>query len=256
VALHGTGGSKDGYKDLLTTLARKGFIAIAIDGRYHGERTKSGGGDQEYQDAIVRAWNGSHEHPLYYDTVWDVMRLVDYLQTRDDVDPSRIGLLGVSKGGIETFLTAAADPRIAVAVPWLGVQSFRWALDHDSWHARVGTVSRAFKTAATQAGIKEPDAKFVQRFYDRLIPGIYGEFDGPSMLTLIAPRPLLVINGDSDALTPMPGLKLAISAAEAAYQSADASDHLSEIFEKATGHQVKPEAEHAAVDWLVRWLKP
>ncbi len=135
IALHGTGGNKGNFAGLLANLARKGFVAVAIDGRYHGERTKSGGGDQEYQDAILRAWNGSKEHPFFYDTVWDVMRLVDYLETRDDVDASRIGLMGISKGGIETYLAAAADPRIAVAVPFIGVQSFRWALDHDACKA-------------------------------------------------------------------------------------------------------------------------
>ena len=44
------------------------------------------------------------------------MRLIDYLETRDDIDPRRIGLMGFSKGGIETYLAAAADPRVAVAV--------------------------------------------------------------------------------------------------------------------------------------------
>ena len=41
------------------------------------------------------------------------MRLVDYLATRDDVDARRIGLTGISKGGIETYFTAAVDKRIA-----------------------------------------------------------------------------------------------------------------------------------------------
>ena len=41
-----------------------------------------------------------------------------------------IGMIGFSKGGMETYLAAAVDPRIAVAVPCIGVQSFRWALDH------------------------------------------------------------------------------------------------------------------------------
>ena len=127
IALHGTGGSKSSELPLLRELAEKDFIAVAIDGRYHGERTKAGKGTVEYQDAILHAWEKPGEHPFYYDTVWDVMRLVDYLQTRDDVDPARIGLFGVSKGGIETYLAAAVDPRIAVAVPCIGLESFHWA---------------------------------------------------------------------------------------------------------------------------------
>ena len=60
-------------------------------------------------------------------------RLVDYLKTLKDVDAKRIGLIGISKGGIETYLAAAVDQRIAVAVPVIGVQSFRWALENDQW---------------------------------------------------------------------------------------------------------------------------
>lgn len=86
--------------------------------------------------------------PLFYDTVWDVMRLIDYLSTRDDVDPARIGLFGLSKGGIETYLTAAVDPRVAVAVPCLAVQGFEWELEHHAWQSRAGTFWDAFKGAA------------------------------------------------------------------------------------------------------------
>src|SRR5271154_6283131 len=107
IALHGTGGSKGNMAALCRKLAKVGFIAVAIDGRYHGER-KSGKGSTDYDDAIVRAFHDSGEHPFYYDTVWDVMRLVDYLSTRDDVEAKRIGLIGISKGGIQKYLAAGA----------------------------------------------------------------------------------------------------------------------------------------------------
>ncbi len=126
IALHGTGGNKQNMLLLCRKLATNGFVAVAIDGRYHGERTKRGSGAEEYNDAIARTWRNGREHPFYYDTVWDVTRLVDYLKTRKDVDAKRIGLIGISKGGIETYLAAAVDKRIAVAVPVIGVQSFRW----------------------------------------------------------------------------------------------------------------------------------
>ena len=70
------------------------------------------------------------------------MRLIDYLETREDVDARRIGLTGISKGGMEAYLAAAVDPRIAVAVPLIGVQSFRWALDHGAWDSRPGRSAR------------------------------------------------------------------------------------------------------------------
>ena len=55
------------------------------------------------------------------------------------------------------------------------------------------------------------DAAFVRRFYDRVSPGIYGDYDAGSMLALIAPRPVLVINGDSDARTPLAGVQEAVA---------------------------------------------
>ena len=255
IALHGTGGSKANMISLCRKLAERGFIAVAIDGRYHGER-KHGKGQSDYNDAIVRAWHGSGEHPFYYDTVWDVMRLVDYLQTRDDVDPARIGLLGISKGGIETYLAAAANQRIAVAVPCIGVESFRWALAHDDWQGRIGTIQPAFDAIAKENVVTKPDSVFVQKFYDRVVPGIYSEFDGPEMMKLIAPRPLLIINSDSDIHTPLPGVQECIAAAEKIYTADNATNRFAVIIQKNTGHQVKPESERAAIEWFVKWLKP
>jgi dienelactone hydrolase len=255
IALHGTGGSKANMISLCRKLAERGFIAVAIDGRYHGER-KSGKSEADYDDAIVRAFHGSGEHPFYYDTVWDVMRLVDYLATRDDVDAHRIGLIGISKGGIETYLAAAADPRIAVAVPCIGVESFRWALDNHDWQGRVGTIQPAFDTIAKENGVTNPDSAFVQKFYDRVVPGIAGKFDGPEMLALIAPRPLLVINSDSDNHTPLPGVQECVATAEKIYAADNARNHFAVIIQKNTGHQVKPESERAAIEWFVKWLKP
>jgi dienelactone hydrolase len=255
IALHGTGGSKNNMLALCRKLAEAGFIAVAIDGRYHGER-KSGKAETDYDDAIVRAFHGSGEHPLYYDTVWDVMRLVDYLQTRDDVDANRIGLIGISKGGIETYLAAAVDQRIAVAVPCIGVESFRWALDNNDWQGRIGTIQNAFDAIAKEDGVAKPDSAFVQKFYDRVVPGIYSEFDGPEILALIAPRPLLVINSDSDNHTPLPGVIECTDAAQKVYAADNATNNFAVIIQKNTGHQVKPDSERAAIEWFVKWLKP
>jgi dienelactone hydrolase len=257
ILLHGTGGRKNDLLALGNKFATNGFIAVTIDGRYHGERTKSGRGSGEYQQAIVRAWHGSGEHPFFYDTVWDVMRLVDYLKTRKDVDAKRIGLMGFSKGGIETYLTASADKRIAVVVPCIGVQSFRWALDNnDMWRYRVGTITNAFTTVMKDTGIANPDAAFAKTFYDRIVPGIYEEFDGPAMLPLIAPRPLLVINSDNDLNTPLPGVKIAAEAAEKTYRKQRKEDRFEFLIQERTGHQVRPASERRAIEWFVKWLKP
>jgi dipeptidyl aminopeptidase/acylaminoacyl peptidase len=258
IVLHGTGGSKDGGEitNLVIKLARAGFIAVAIDGRFHGERTKAGGGAVEYNAAIARAFTTGEGHPFYYDTAWDVMRLVDYLVTRNDVDAARIGLTGISKGGIETYLATAADPRVAVAVPYIGVQSFKWALDNGQWPARIATIQDGFNAAATAAGKPARSVDFVREFYARVAPGIDGPFDGPAMLAAIAPRPLLVINGDSDANTPIAGVRLAVATAKPLYEAAKAGDKLQLIIQENTPHRVNPESIDAGIAWFVRWLRP
>ncbi|MGH9309859.1 MAG: alpha/beta hydrolase family protein [Vicinamibacterales bacterium] len=256
IVLHGTGGTKESQAVRLRRLAALGFLAVAIDGRYHGERAPEAPATMSaYEAAILRAYRTQKEHPFLYDTVWDVMRLVDYLVTRDDVDPERIGLMGISKGGMETYLAAAVDPRIAAAVPLIGVQSFRWGLEHGGWDSRAWTFRHAIAAAAGDSG-ETINAAFMKKFYDRVAPGLYGEFDAPRMLPLVAPRPLLAINGDSDPRTPMAGLKECAAAAEQAYAGAGAGGKFMLHLQPNAGHEVTAEGDQAALDWFVRWLAP
>ena len=87
--------------------------------------------------------------------------------------------------------------------------------------------------------------------------GLYVVFaDGPAMLPLIAPRPLMVINGDSDSLTPLPGVMLAANSASEAYAKAGAKEKFILRVQKNTGHSVNDGSFRAAIDWFVTWLKP
>jgi fermentation-respiration switch protein FrsA (DUF1100 family) len=70
----------------------------------------------------------------------------------------------------------------------------------------------------------------------------------------VAPRPLFVINGETDDKTPLPGLTLAVDAARAAYVRAGAADRFAFLLQPRTGHQVTAEARRQAVEWFVRWL--
>lgn len=258
ISLHGTGGHKEGQIKLLTQFAAAGFIGVSLDGRYHGARAKTPKSTSDYTAAILRAYRADepHEHPFYYDTVRDVMRLIDYLVTRDDVDPARIGIIGFSKGGTEAYLAAAADPRVAATVACIGLQSFRWALDHDAWQSRIGTIQAAVDAAAQDAGVTTVDAAFIRRFYARTNPGLVDRFDGPAMLPLIAPRPFLAINGDTDPRTPVPGLELCATAARTAYRAAGAEENFTLTIQPNTGHKVNPDSLLAAREWLVRRLQP
>ena len=254
IVLHGTGGSKEAMRPLLRRLAARGLTAVAIDARYAGERVKTGKGSEAYRAAIFETWKSGTRFPFLYDTVWDTLRLIDYLETRPDVNAEQIGGIGFSKGGTELYLAAAVEPRLAAVVPCIGVQSFGWALGHDAWQSRIGTIQSAVDAAARESGIATVDAEFVRRFYDRVVPGIHEAFDGPAMLPLIAPRPLLVINGDRDDRTPRGGLDLCIQSARTAYAEAGAVDQFEFLLQANTGHAVIPSSENYAIDWLTQTL--
>jgi dienelactone hydrolase len=256
IFLHGTGGKKEELLASMRTLADRGFAAAAIDSRHHGERITTGSGNDQYFSAMLETYRTGKGGPYLYDTVWDTLRLVDYLETRGDVDPKRIGIMGISKGGTEAYLAAAADPRILVAVPIIGVQGYRWALDHNQWQPRVAMFRPPVESAAKDEGVAQPDAAFVRRFYDRVVPGIYGDYDAGSMLALIAPRPLLAINGDSDVRTPLAGVHEAIAAARATYIKMGADDKLALYIQPNAGHVFTPVAELVMGDWFVKWMKP
>jgi dienelactone hydrolase len=260
LALHGTGGSKDGMRPWLNDLARRGFIAVAIDARYHGDRSGGAKGAAAYVAAVTRAWRTPegerHEHPFYYDTCWDIWRTADYLESRDDVDPKRIGVIGVSMGGIETWLAAAADERFAVAVPAIGVQSFRWSLDNGKWQGRARTIKAAHDAAAQDLGEPEVSARVCRALWDKVIPGMLGTFDCPNMLRLFAGRPLLILNGELDPNCPLDGAKLAFAAAEDAFRQAGASDKLKVDVAEGVAHAVTPHQRKEALAWFERWLKP
>jgi len=255
IVCHGTGGKKEGEVGLMKQLCEKGFIAVAIDGRYHGERCNAATGLDDYFEAIHEAYKNGKGHPLYFDTVWDLMRLVDYLETRPDVDAKRIGIIGFSKGGIETFLASGLEPRFAVSVPCIGVQSFKWGLENGGWKSRLGTFQKAVTLILKDEGVPS-SPEFAKKFYDRMLPGIDSIFDGPQMLTIIAPRPLMVVNGEIDDKTPLAGVKLAADAATVAYKAANAEDKFKLIIQEKQGHTVTKESMHAIIDWFTQWLKP
>ena len=110
---------------------------------------------------VVPAHN---EEELLPTTLASVPDFVDRIIVVDDA--SRDGTVG------RAHSAAAVDPRIAVAVPCIGVQSFRWAIDNDSWQSRAGTFQIALNSAAKDAGA-QVDAAFLRKFYDRVAPGVY-----------------------------------------------------------------------------------
>jgi dienelactone hydrolase len=259
IVLHGTGGSKEGVASWLEEFARQGVIGIAIDARYHGDRSGGAKGSAAYVAAVTKAWKTPAgqptEHPFYYDTVWDLWRLLDVLESPAGIDPKRIGMLGISMGGIQTWLAASVDERVRVAAPLIAVQSFRWSLENDKWQGRANTIKAAHDAAAKDLGEPAVNRRVCRELWGKVVPGILDDFDCPNLIRLFAGRPLYIANGDQDPNCPVGGARLAIAAAEEAYAKAGAKDKLQVSVAEGVGHKVTDDQRKAAVAFCVKWLK-
>jgi len=104
-------------------LVRRGFVVFCPDARGHGERCEETGellassphflASTCHRLALKGMPLGQSVAGMW---TWDLMRLLDYAQTRAEVDPERIGCAGLSGGGLQTLFLAALDERIRA--PW------------------------------------------------------------------------------------------------------------------------------------------
>jgi cephalosporin-C deacetylase-like acetyl esterase len=129
--------------------------------------------------------------------IWDVKRCVDYLQTRPEVDPERIGMMGLSQGGTVTTFATAAEPRIK---------------------------------AADIIGYVNPWARFgVERANfcgSQIVPDIFKYFDTHDIAGLIAPRPLLIEMGVHDTCFPIEDQLAGYQGVRRIYEAAGVADRL------------------------------
>ncbi|GAU14202.1 hypothetical protein TSUD_307620 [Trifolium subterraneum] len=270
VFLHSTNKYKEFLRPLLEAYASRGYIAISVDSRYHGERAKDA---TTYRDALISAWKTGDTMPFIYDTVWDLVKLADYLTQREDIDPTRIGITGISLGGMHAWFAAAADTRYAVVAPLIGVQGFRWAVDNDKWQARVDSIKPVFEVAHENLGKTAIDKEVVEKVWDRIAPGLASQFDSPYSIPSIAPRPLLILNGKillgieasawvfitpgaEDPRCPLAGLEIPRSKASQAYGEFQRSDNFKFIAEPGIGHQITKFQVKESSDWFDKFLKP
>ena len=187
-------------KSIATELARRGYVVIVIDMFYWGERRMLLDDDpadwrerpREMPAERVAAFNrrSSESEQLVGRTIyaagftwsgvmfWDDVRTVDYLVTRPEVDPERIGCVGLSVGGLRSCHLAALDDRIkaAVVVGWM---------------------------ASFPAQLKDHIRNTIG--FTKLVPGLYRHLDYPDVASLAMPSALLVINGTKDALFDLDG---------------------------------------------------
>ena len=106
--------SKDSWRTELQTLAQSRYVAVAMDNRGHGERKDPALKKQLFVKGEV---NVLEVRKLIKETADDVPLLIDYFSTKQEIDPARVGMLGVSMGGYVAFRAAVIDDRIKVITP-------------------------------------------------------------------------------------------------------------------------------------------
>jgi dienelactone hydrolase len=222
IALHGTGQDKGMVDDdHFAELTRRGYLAIAIDQRHYTPRTLFN--DMRLaQEAVVRGYC------LYRNLSWDVTRTVDYLSSRNDVDPGRIGCTGLSLGGQVTWLSTALDERIKVAAPACGVTTLESIFKEgtDAWSS-IGA----------------------------FIPGMLKYTDISEVISLIAPRPLLILAATKDEVFPISGAIEAYEYAKGVYGLYNAEDRI-RLFTDERQHSYSMNMRNQAYDWFDKWLNP
>lgn len=113
----GRNGNKTAYQSHGIWFARHGYICLVLDSLQLGEIAAIHHGT--YREG--RWWWHSRGYTPAGVECLNGMRGIDYLIGRPDVDPERIAVTGISGGGAATFWIAAADERVAVAVPVSGM---------------------------------------------------------------------------------------------------------------------------------------
>lgn len=179
-------------------MARAGFLTICPDLRVFGERRDGPdpfpGRDPCNVNFVKGALLGIYPLTL---NIWDMKCCIDYLETRPEVNPGRIGMMGLSQGGTMTTFASAVEPRIKAADisgyvnPWDGF------------------------------GIKR--ANFCG---SQIVPEVHRYFDTDDIAGLIAPRPLLLEMGIYDDCFFIHDLLKGYEGVKRIYTAAGAADQL------------------------------
>lgn len=194
-----------GYmQDFALQAVRKGFAVLAMEQIGFGHRREDKAREKGNKASSCNPLSGSLL--LLGETmagwrVYDVMRAVDYLETRSEVDKTRIGVMGISGGGTISLFSAAVETRIKAAV----VSGYFCTFYHSIFS--------------------------LEHCIDNYIPRIlqYGEMY--DVAGLIAPRALFVEAGKRDPIFPIEGVREAIGKVKKIYQVMGAEDKLDwEIF--------------------------
>ena len=221
------------WQQMLGSLAKKGYVALAWDPAGQGERVQFY--DPDLEGSKLRSSTTEHsmlaaqcllvgDHIARY-TVWDGIRALDYLLARKEVDPKRVAVTGNSGGGTHTTYLAALDDRIQVAVP---------SCYTNTWH-------RMLEALGPQDG-------------EQVLARMIGEgLDYPDYIYAFGPKPFLALAGIRDFF-PIDGAREAYAEARRVYEAVGAGEKIA-FFESDEGHGYTKPRRLRAYDFLGKWLK-
>ena len=227
----GSGKARDLYQQAPILLAKHGLAAFCYDPIDQGERHQLLDADgkplvtqstQGHNLAGVGATLVGRNTATY--RIWDGMRAIDYLQSRADIDPKRIGCTGISGGGTLTSYLMALDQRIVAAAPGCYLTTFERLLDT----------------------IGPQDAE--QNIFGQLAFGL----DHPDYVILTAPRPALVMVATDDYFD-IGGAWDTFRQAKRIYGRLEHAQR-AEILEAPGKHGFPPLMRVGATRWMRRWL--
>lgn len=202
-----------------TALTDAGYIALAIDHWVFGER------HHEPEADVFKAmlWQG---RVLWGMMVYDSLRALDFLLERPEVDPGRIGTLGMSMGSTMAWWLAALDERVRATV------DINCLTDFQSLLARK---------ALSLHGV----------YY--YVPALLKHFTTAQINALIAPRAHLALAGLKDDLTPVEGLDIVEAELKRVYTELGHPERWS-LLRYDVAHQETPEGRQAALTFLRQHL--
>ncbi|MDM8005475.1 MAG: prolyl oligopeptidase family serine peptidase [Phycisphaerae bacterium] len=218
----GRDGVKTAYQSHGIWYARHGYVCLVLDTLQLGEIASVHHGT--YREK--RWWWHSRGYTPAGVECWNGMRAIDYLVSRDEVDPSRIAVTGISGGGASTFWIAAADERVAVAVPVSGMADLTCYVGQRLVNGHC-------------------DCMFFHNVFQW--PWTY-------IAALIAPRPLLFVNSDQDRIFPMSANERIINRLERLYSLFEASDRVDAVV-SVGGHEYRKDIRQASYRFINSWLK-
>ncbi len=174
IMMHGAGGSKEDFKPMYDFLSMRGYAVLAPDAAFHGERISEG------IDSEAADWYQTRN--LIMQTVVDLRRTIDWLETRPEVDSSRIGYLAASQGSFIGSIFVAVDTRVKAAALLVGGADFK-VFFRNSQLPSINLLRNYLSPAELDA------------VADELAP-----IDPQYYIGSISPRPLLLMNGRKDLI--------------------------------------------------------